>query len=413
MHSPFPLAKEEIAEHLSAVAGPDFVHFDGVRVTVDPGNAEDVAAILRFANANGLTVTPMGGGTKSAWGNSVAADIVLSLVRLNRLREHAWQDLTCAVEAGCTWSDLQLALMSHRQMVAIDPAWPDRATIGGIVATNDSGALRLKYGSLRDLIIGMTIVLADGTIAKSGGKVVKNVAGYDLHKLMIGGFGTLGVITEVNFRLHPTEERRRSWTVRAIDPMMFHEGLAALLDSQSVPSSIQIRTNGQRFALDACVAALPETIRDFGDQLQQVFRNLEIADSSEEVWLEREELFNRSENLILKISVLSSQICSSISQVMKSAAEAEMEIAIVAQATGLIMIRLSSSPESGISFVDHLREQVEGAGGSVVALQVPEMLRERLDMWGALPCSIGLMREIKHRFDPKLILNPGRFVGSI
>jgi len=298
-------------------------------------------------------------------------------------------------------------------MVALDPAWPGRATVGGIVATNDSGALRLKYGSLRDLIIGMTIVLADGTIAKSGGKVVKNVAGYDLHKLMIGGFGTLGVVTKVNFRLHPTEERRNSWTVRAMDPMFFREGLAALLDSQTVQSSIQIRTDGKRFALDVCVAALPKTIRDFGDQLQQIFRNLEIVQSSEEVWREREELFMRGDALILKVSMLSSQICSSTSNLMKFAAEAEIDVAIVAQATGLMMIRLSSSAESAISFVDRLREQVEGAGGRVVALQIPEMLRERLDVWGALPSSVELMREIKHRFDPNLILNPGRFVGGI
>ena len=113
---------------------------------------------------------------------------------MNALREHAWQDMTCTVEAGCTWAAMQAELARHGQMVALDPLWPERATVGGIVATNDSGALRLKYGGLRDLIIGMTVVLADGTIAKSGGKVVKNVAGYDLHKLMTGSFGTLGVI---------------------------------------------------------------------------------------------------------------------------------------------------------------------------------------------------------------------------
>ena len=120
--------------------------------------------------------------------------------------------MTCTVEAGCCWESMQSELKRHGQMVALDPLWPDRATVGGIVACNDSGALRLKFGGLRDLIIGMTIVLADGTIAKTGGKVVKNVAGYDLHKLMTGSFGTLGVIAEVNFRLHPVEEHVRTWT---------------------------------------------------------------------------------------------------------------------------------------------------------------------------------------------------------
>ena len=111
---------------------------------------------------------------------------------MNALRDHAWQDMTCTVEAGCPWAAMQVGTRRHGQMVALDPLWPDRATVGGIVACNDSGALRLKFGGLRDLIIGMTIVLADGTIAKSGGKVVKNVAGYDLHKLMTGSFRHAG-----------------------------------------------------------------------------------------------------------------------------------------------------------------------------------------------------------------------------
>ncbi len=163
-----------------------------------------IAEVLRFANAQWLS-GDAGRAAGPNWAGAipVAADIELSLIRLNALREHAWQDMTCSVEAGCTWGALQAELSQHGQMIALDPLWPERATVGGIVATNDGGALRLKYGGLRDLIIGMTVVLADGTVAKTGGKVVKNVAGYDLHKLMTGSFGTLGVITEVNFRLHP------------------------------------------------------------------------------------------------------------------------------------------------------------------------------------------------------------------
>ena len=132
-----------------------------------------------------------------------------------RLREHAWHDMTCTVDAGFPWAEMQRALQQHGQMVALDPLWPQRATVGGVVACNDSGSLRLKYGGLRDLIIGMTVVLADGAIAKSGGKVVKNVAGYDIHKLMTGSFGTLGVVAQVSFRLHPVEEHARTWTFAA------------------------------------------------------------------------------------------------------------------------------------------------------------------------------------------------------
>jgi glycolate oxidase FAD binding subunit len=413
MNSRARLTLEETVAKLSAVAGPDFVRLDGASIVVEPGSIEEIAEALRFANANELNVTPTGGGTKSAWGNPVATDILLSIRRLNRLREHAWQDMTCTVEAGCKWSDMQLELQKHRQMVALDALWADRATVGGIVATNDSGALRLKYGGLRDLVIGATIVLADGTIARSGGKVVKNVAGYDLHKLMIGGFGTLGVIVEINFRLHPIEAQRRTWTIRAVEPILFREPLAALLDSQIVPSSIQIRSTEQRCELDICVAGLPETIGDSLNQIRQILKELEIAESEETIWLDRQRLFDESGDLILKASVVPGEICSVMSYLRRCAAEASADVAIVAEAPGLMTVALSSPPESALAFVDQLRDQVSRSGGSVVALQVPEMLRGRVDVWGPLPNSTALMREIKKRFDPNHILNPGRFVGGI
>ena len=203
--------------------GPEHLRLDEDEgtIAVAPANAEQVSAILRFANENSLAVTPCGGGTKQDWGkaanpalgSTLIPALILETRRLDTLRDHTWQDMTATVEAGCRWSAMQSALARHGQFVALDPLWPDRATVGGIVAANDSGPLRLKYGSLRDLIIGMTIVLADGTIARTGGKVVKNVAGYDLHKLMTGAFGTLGIITEVTFRLHSVPRHTRSFTV--------------------------------------------------------------------------------------------------------------------------------------------------------------------------------------------------------
>ncbi len=159
---------------------------------VAPADTQQIAAVLKHANAQGLSVIPTGGGTKLGWGNPVEPQLALDMHRMDQVKEHAWQDMTCTVQAGCTWAAMQTALSKHNQHVALDPLWAEHATVGGIIAANDSGALRFKYGGLRDLIIGMTIVLADGTIAKTGGKVVKNVAGYDLHKLMTGAFGTLG-----------------------------------------------------------------------------------------------------------------------------------------------------------------------------------------------------------------------------
>ena len=181
-----------------AVAGmqPSFV--------VEPGSEQELAKVLMLASAAGLAVIPRGGGTKLEWGNAPArADVILSTARMNRVIEHAWADLTVSVEAGCTIAKLQETLAKHGQRLALDALWPERATVGGVLSTNDSGALRLRFGSLRDLVIGVTVALADGTVASSGGKVVKNVAGYDLPKLVTGAFGTLGVITRAIFRLHP------------------------------------------------------------------------------------------------------------------------------------------------------------------------------------------------------------------
>ncbi len=250
----------------------EHVQLHGETISAAPADVGQITEILRFAHASQLAVAPSGGGTKLGWGNPVSADIQLNLHRLDSLRDHPWQDMTCTVEAGCPWADLQTQLRRHGQMVALDPLWPDRATVGGIVACNDSGALRLKYGGLRDLIIGMTVVLADGTIAKSGGKVVKNVAGYDIHKLMTGSFGTLGVITEVNFRLHPVEEHARTWTAVAAGASAFAAPLKALLDSQMTPSGIQIRTSSRQCALDIRIAGVASCLDEYGERLQSTLR---------------------------------------------------------------------------------------------------------------------------------------------
>ncbi|MGB7264552.1 MAG: FAD-binding oxidoreductase, partial [Terracidiphilus sp.] len=264
------ITREEALERLAAIAGDEHVRVAREAVRVAPSSAQEIGEILRFANGNGLTVLPLGSGSKSAWGNPVAAEIELSLDRLNALHEHAWQDLTCAVQSGCQWATMQRELAKHGQMVAADALWPERATVGGVVATNDGGALRLKYGGLRDLVIGMTIVLADGTIAKSGGKVVKNVAGYDLHKLMIGSFGTLGVITEVNFRLHPLEQHVRTWTVEAPNALLLADPLSELLHSQMMPSSIQLCMQKDQCALQVRVCTRPECFEDHSSRLRRI-----------------------------------------------------------------------------------------------------------------------------------------------
>src|SRR6202453_4495029 len=277
---------QDMSGPLAAIVGPEYVRDLGGAVAVAPGNTEQIAAVLRLAQDNRLAVVPYGGGSKQGWGYPVAPALVLEMHRLNTLREHTWQDMTCSVEAGCTWAALQAGLAQHGQFVAVDPLWPDKATVGGIVATNDSGALRQRYGGLRDLIIGMTIVLADGTIAHTGGKVVKNVAGYDLHKLMIGAFGTLGVVTSVNFWLHSKPQCAQSFTISAPAADPLGRLMMTLLHAQVSTVAIQLLGTREGFHLDIQLAPLAEVLCTQADALKALAQSDGLASQSaaDEVW---------------------------------------------------------------------------------------------------------------------------------
>lgn len=412
------LTMEQVVDSLGSMVGSEQVFVRDGAVVASPGDVGQISEVLRFADANGIAVMPTGGGTKLGWGNGFAAGIQLSMRRLAKLREHAWQDLTCTVEAGCTWSAMQAALAQHGQMVALDPLWPERSTVGGNIATNDSGALRLKFGSMRDLIIGMTVVLADGTVAKSGGKVVKNVAGYDLHKLMTGSFGTLGVIAEVNFRLHPAEQFARTWTVVARDAAgggarAFAKAIATLMDSQMIPSGVQLRASAKECAVDVRIAGLQECIAEYEGRIRSIFGGFEIAVGEEAAWGARQQVFDSGSDCVLKVSVVPGEMCAVSAELQEWAGGEGIDIHIVGQATGLMTAGLQAGRDAVIRLVEHLRARVKGRGGSVVVVQMPDSLRGSIDVWGPQSSALPLMREIKHRFDPNRILNPGRFVGNI
>src|ERR1700676_325775 len=229
------------ADSIRAATVADAVCGVQPRLVLEPANEQQLAAVLRLANDASLGVVPRGGGTKLSWGNPPArADVILSIARLGKIIEHAWADLTVSVEAGCTIQKLQSTLAQHGQRLALDPLWPAQATIGGILSTNDSGSLRLRFGALRDLIIGVTLALPDGTLASSGGKVVKNVAGYDLPKLVTGAFGTLAVITRAVFRLHPLPRNSKTISCRARDMPEAQRWLLAIQGSQLAHSALQV-----------------------------------------------------------------------------------------------------------------------------------------------------------------------------
>jgi glycolate oxidase FAD binding subunit len=351
---------------------------------VEPQSEEDAAEILRCANEDGASVIPRGGGTKSDWGNPPRrTDVMLSTANLNRVIEHAWADLTVTVEAGCTISDLQRTLAQHGQRLAVDPLWPEKATVGGVLSTNDTGPLRLRYGGLRDLIIGVTLALSDGTLARSGGKVVKNVAGYDLSKLVTGAFGTLGVITSATFRLHPLPKHTHTVTAAVPDLSAMQHLLTRILDAQLVPAAVQVRVGAGAPQIDVLFEGTEEGIYAQVDRLREMTA---LTENDAEVF----QRFDAG----AKISVLPARIAETLEGLDGYA---------VIEATGIGWVQ---SPN-----LAQLREKIESMGGSLTLMRPIT----GLDAWGATAGgdALPLMRALKQRFDPRGILNPGVFVGGI
>jgi glycolate oxidase FAD binding subunit len=399
----------DIEALISALPGVEHAHDAEGRVVALPSTVEQVAAVTRAFDERGLAIEIAGAGTKRAWGDPVRVDGVLSTARLNGVREHRWQDLTATVGAGTPWAMMQRELAKHGQFVALDPLWPEQATVGGIVATNDSGSLRLKYGSLRDLIIGMTIVLADGTIAKSGGKVVKNVAGYDLHKLMTGAFGTLGVIAEVTFRLYPLPVHTQVWSVATRDPEVLGFLMMKVLDSQLSVRAMQMRGGNDGCALDVELASLPEVVAQQTERLNVLARGFagscEIQqDTAGWQFGVREHLFNY--DAIVKVTMLPGSITGLVRDAIGLGGSA------VAQATGIMLAGFRE--RAAARAVPDLCEYVDRARGEMVVLQASALA---LPPWVMPPRrkegALDLMREVKRQFDAKRTLNPGRFLGGI
>jgi glycolate oxidase FAD binding subunit len=383
------------------------------RIVVKPGSEKELASVLRLADEAGLAVIPCGSGTKLSWGNSpTRADLLLSTARLDKIIEHVWADLTATVEAGCTIQKLQDALSQHGQRLALDALWPERATIGGVLSTNDSGALRLRFGSLRDLVIGMTIALPDGTLASSGGKVVKNVAGYDLPKLMTGALGTLGVVTRAVFRLHPLPKIARTFSVSAGNLEATQQALDAVQNSKLAHTAMQVRAADDEapetdvlFEGTAAGLAAQET------HLKKVLEL--VAEIPPTVWNARQELWLASDSAaIVKFSVLPAEIANGVATVRRVAAHHQIRWKAVVQATGLGWLRLDGSPDRLHAAMQELRAELERAGGSLIVLHRPAGIA-LLDAWGNAGDAWPLMRAVKQQFDPNGTLNPGRFVGGI
>lgn len=411
---------------LIAIVGPDHVHpaipsdeILGVqpKLVVAPSSENDIAEILRLSNEAGLAVIPRGGLTKLGWGNPPArADIILSTARLNHVLEHAWADLTVTVQAGCTIQKLQETLAQHGQRLAIDPLWPERATVGGILSTNDSGALRLRFGALRDLIIGVTIALPDGTLASSGGKVVKNVAGYDLPKLVTGALGTLGIITRAVFRLHPLPHNTRSFSIGAAQPAKTRDLILAIQDSKLAHTALQSNFSDEALPTsDILFESTEAGLEAQAGQLRSLCQPLEISDASPSAWNARQELWSFSdptETAIAKISTLPTDLARVIELLHHTADSYSIRWKSLIYAMGLGWLRLEGPADNLKLSLTNLRADLEKKGGSLVVLHRPAK-PFTIDTWGTPGDALPLMKSLKHQLDPANTLNPARFLAGI
>jgi glycolate oxidase FAD binding subunit len=387
---------------------------------ITPESEYQIAAVLSFANESGLAVMPRGGGTKLDWGNPPKrADLVISTRRLNGILEHVWADLTVTVEAGCTLQSLQQTLAQHGQRLALDALWPERASIGGVLSTNDSGTLRIRFGALRDLLIGITLALPDGTLASSGGKVVKNVAGYDLPKLATGALGTLGVITRAVFRLHPIP--RMATTVTCVTNQLSggERLLAALLDSTLAYSALQVRIpalDQPEFFVDVLFEGTEQGIAAQFAQLKSLASSATVLEAAHNVWKARAALHSQylagsSANALLKMSTCPSDALAAIAT-LTEIVESRATGSAVLQATGLATILLRGARNELHNIAKLFREKLQSSGGSLVALG-NSILDADFDAWGSPGEALPLMRAIKAQLDPQNTVNPGRFVGGI
>lgn len=408
------------AEHVAPATSADTIAGVAPQLVVAPGSAEQAAELLRWSSQHGLRIAPRGGGTKLAWGNPPRGlDLVLATGRLDQVLEHAWGDMTATAQAGCTVAQLQRTLAEHGQRLALDPLWPERATIGGVLATNDSGALRARFGTLRDLIIGITIALPDGTLARSGGKVVKNVAGYDLPKLMTGALGTLGLIVEATFRLHPLPAATSTVRVACASAEVANALLLQVLDSTLVPTGVQLSIGSSAAPeVDLRFEGIPAAIDAQLAQLQTISQRSgggSVTPIDEQTWQRREQLWqDTATTLIAKTSVLPAQLALLSATLDRLARPLRLDWQLVAQAAGVGTLRLdAANDEVLLTALSLARAEIGRLGGSLVLLDCPAALRSRLDVWGTPGDALPLMRRVKAHFDPGALLNPGRYVGGI
>ncbi|PLT34506.1 FAD-binding oxidoreductase [Bacillus sp. V5-8f] len=408
------------------------------QVVVFPKSEEEISRVLKYANDNGKTVYVEGGGTKKGFGGlTESADILLSLAEYKGIVEHVPGDMTLTVKAGTTFGEVQAYLSQYNQKIALDPFLPGSSTIGGIIASNESGPKRLGYGSARDTVIGLRIVYPDGKVIRAGGRVVKNVAGYDMNKLFIGSMGTLGVVSDVTLKLRPIPkyeslilvsfadgnfDQIRSFAIKLLDSIMEPVSLELLN-----PSLSERLTGKKKYTLAIGFEDVESSVlyqEEFVRNIKPNSSDVEILsqEHAHQFWNQFYELTphpaleggNNETQAVMKIGVINLDVLNVLkeSQILSDSHNLLVD-AHGGLGHGLCQVKLKGAGEDVVSAIHQLRDTITKLGGYVVVKHLPFALRKEVSVWGDTPAHFFLLEGIKTKVDPNRILNPKRFVGGI
>jgi glycolate oxidase FAD binding subunit len=429
-----------LADAVGAVVGPGRVSGDDAvlagyavdgripRCVVAVRAMEDVARTLAFAQREGLAVVPRGGGHVLELGHPISRlDIVLDLRGVDAVVAYHPDDLTVSVEAGITVGALGARLASRRQFLPLDPPLATARTLGGITATNAFGPLRFRYGSVRDLLLGVRFVQPDGVVTWGGARVVKSVSGYDVPKLMVGALGTLGVIGELTLRLHAVPETETTTLVQYLRAEAAVAFVGRLLDSTVQPSRVEYLDEAAltacgapraRAAVAVSIASVEDAVRDQTD-IVTALAAAEGGVSGPAPW-RFWDAYGRATREpgrpVLKVATLVTRVADTVAEIERAVAVTPGAGAMITGSCALGLLRVGLSglgTAAAVTVIERLRRAVGAVGGSVVVESGTRELRERLDPWGPVPSgAFALMQRLRDTFDPVHVLNPGRFVGG-
>lgn len=390
--------------------------FDIPHTLICPETQAELAQVMTIAHQNHYRVIPCGQGTKLSWlGIVKKSDWIISLRNIKRMVDYAIEDLTVTAEAGMKLSELQSILSQHNQFLPIDPSYPQNATLGGIVATGDTGSLRCRYGGVRDLLLGLSAVRSNGDLTKAGGRVVKNVAGYDLMKLFTGSYGTLGIITQVTFRVYPLPESSQSILITGNYDAINHLRKAIVLSSltptcadllsKTVLKSLEIEDD---LGILIQIRSIPASIQEQIKQIQNLAQSLGLKyfcyqqDLEDNLWSEINQFKNNPhQKITCKIGILPSETVSLLKKFSDHPIDATIHIH-----NGLGKISLPEN--TSLKLITEIREFCQTHQGFLSILEANINLKQQIDVWGYQTDSLSLMQTLKKRFDPDFLLNNAR-----